>query len=403
MLKDDESLSEFLLPQKRLPFFRRCAAWLLSQKYFQIKVLSGTAIGVLVITLLAGLFIFMAYRDQEQERIRTHTVKVMRLSSVIEGDIAALETGYRGFLLTGKASYLEPFERRRVELKNRVDMLGGLIQATPAQRKRVMKLQEFTQLWVSTVALPEMSRPRAGVPAPAGNSVSATTLGNSILEQARDVLQSIQNEEQLMANTRMRDREWAALSIQILDLLPKLDRSAAEMEKEKRGYLLTGDSSFVEAYKRAITRFSSYHGYLSILVANGSEQPTSLAEIRTKAELWIKNSAAPEMEAKRLGQNVSVALIESGDALMAEIRERIAAFEKKEMELYEVRSIAAERQRTVRNSGLGILCLLAISLLVVPNGYSCALVQRQLSKLNGVEARNQIRHREHPRRHDNGG
>ncbi len=50
-----------------------------------------------------------------------------------------------------------------------------------------------------------------------------------------------------MQNQRMRDQEWAVQSMQILDLLPKLERSVMEMEKEKRGYLLTGDANYADA------------------------------------------------------------------------------------------------------------------------------------------------------------
>ena len=63
------------------------------------------------------------------------------------------------------------------------------------------------------------------------------------------------HDEQIVLNERMRDQEWAAQSTQILGFLPKLERSVVEMEKEKRGYLLTGDPAFVEAYKRATAAF----------------------------------------------------------------------------------------------------------------------------------------------------
>ncbi len=381
MLKDDDLLAE-VLPLRRLSPLRRSTAWLFSQKHFQVKLLSGTAAGVLVIILLAGIFLFVSYRNYQQEALRTHTIEVIRLSSVIESDIASLESGYRGYLLTGKTSYLAAFEQRRVEIKNRVGALAGLILDSPPQRKRVMRVQEIVQRWLATVALPEMNarQAKAAAHAPA-------TLGNSILEQARELLQSLQNEEQILLNKRMRDQEWAAQSTQILDLLPKLERSAVEMEKEKRGYLLTGDNAFLEAYKRATTRFFSYHGFLSILGANGSEQPGALAEIRTKVELWINASATPEMEARRLGQNAVAALAAHGEELMADIRGKIANFEKNELFHYEARSAAANRHLIVKTSVLGILCLLAVGLLVVSNSYSCVLVRRQLTKLNGVEVR----------------
>src|SRR3954453_11207816 len=148
-------------PQKseevRRGLFRRSAAWLFSQKHFHFKLLSGTAVGIIVITFLAGLFLFVTLRNHHQETLRAHTLEVMRLSSILENDIAALETGHRGYLLTGGSEYLEPFERRRELIKKRVDELTVLILDSPRQRKRVMKIQEIVQKWLDTTALPQMN------------------------------------------------------------------------------------------------------------------------------------------------------------------------------------------------------------------------------------------------------
>ena len=364
---------------------RRISSWLFSQKHFHVKLLSGTVAGVIVIVFLAGVFLFVTYRNHQQEALRTHTIEVMRLSSVIENDIAALESGHRGYLLTGNASYLEPFERRREAIKARIDDLTALIVDSSAQRKRVMKVQEIVQKWLGSVAIPEMNA-RQQQTAPTANAPDA--LGKSILDQARELLQALQNGEQIVLNQRMREQEWAAQSTQILDLLPKLERAVMEMEKEKRGYLLTGDNSFVEAYHRAASGFFSYHGYLSILVANSPEQSALLANIRTDVERWVRTSALPEMDAKRAGRNYAAfAATDNGEGLMAEIRQKISRFEKNEMDLYESRAAGAARQRIVKTSALSALCLFAVGLLVVSNSYSCVLVRRQLAKLAGVETR----------------
>ncbi|MEY2497611.1 MAG: hypothetical protein QOD12_1167 [Verrucomicrobiota bacterium] len=378
------------IPDVRRGLFRKSTAWLFSPKHFHFKLLSGTAVGIVVITFLAGLFLFVTLRNHHQESLRAHTIEVMRLSSVIENDIAALETGHRGYLLMGQTFYLEPFERRRELIKHRVEDLTQLILDSPRQRKRVMKIQEIVQKWLETVALPQMnSRTTSGVTNLAESaSNSAPSLGNSLLNQAREILQSLQNEEQIVLNQRMRDQEWATQSTQILDFLTKMERSVIEMQKEKRGYLLTGDNTFAEAYRRATADFYTYHGYLSILVANSPEQSDSLANIRKGVERWVTNAATPEMEAKRTGKDFSALLSNSnGEALMTEIRDMLKSFETNEVAVYELRSSAATRERIIKTSALAILCVFAVGLLVVSNSYSFVLVRRQLAKLEGVETR----------------
>jgi CHASE3 domain sensor protein len=209
---------------------------------------------------------------------------------LIENDIASLESGHRGFLLSGSEDYIAPFEKKRDLIKHRIEDLTALILDSPRQRKRVMKVQEVVQKWLETLATPEINSRRSKGSAPTAaetNAAGSFALGNSLLDQARELLQSLQDEEQIVLNERMHDQEWATQSAQILDFLPKLERSVVEMEKEKRGYLLTGENSFAEADKRAVADFYTYNGYLSILVANSPTQAQLLAEIRASVERWI--------------------------------------------------------------------------------------------------------------------
>ena len=172
--------------------------------------------------------------------------------------------------------YLQPFEKRRELIKQRVEELTVLILDSPRQRKRVMKIQEIVQKWLDEVALPQINdRQTKGAAKLTEVGESYGPLGNGLLNQAREILQSLQNEEQIVLNQRMREQEWAAQSTQILDFLTKLERSAIEMQKEKRGYLLTGDNVYADAYRRTTADFYTYHGYLSILVANVPLVPES--------------------------------------------------------------------------------------------------------------------------------
>ena len=377
------------LKARRRSIFGHVADWLFSQRHFHLKLLSGTTVAVIVIIFLVGVFLLVTLRDHYQDSLRTHTIEVMRLSSLIENDIAGLESGHRGYLLSGNENYIEPFEKKRDLIRQRIDDLTVLILENPRQRKRVITVQEVVQEWLDTVATPEMSarREAKGTATKSETNPAGTlALGNALLNQAREVLQSLQDEEQIVLNQRMHDQDWATQSAQILNFLPKLDRAVVEMEKEKRGYLLTGENSFVEAYKRAVTDFYTYNGYLSILVANSPAQAELLAEIRSSVEGWINKSAVPQIDAKRASKDAEVlALIGSGETLMADIRQMLTNFEKNELSHYELRASLATRQRILRTSALALLALVAVSLLVVSNSYSFVLVRRQLSELEGAE------------------
>src|SRR4029079_10727802 len=303
-------------------------------------LLSGTAVGIVVITFLAGLFLFVTFQNHHQATLRSHTLDVLQLSRTIESDLAAAESIHRGYLLTGDTAFIKAFDSRKELIKSRTEELTLLILDSQNQRKRVMKVQEIVQKWLDTVALPQLAQQRGRAPTPVHDlgTITSASLGNALLDQAREILRTLQDEEQIALNERMKDQEWATQLTTILDLLNKVERSLLEMQKEKKAYLLTGDNSFSEAYRRATADFYTYHGYLTILVANSPTGDQSLTNLKKGVDRWIATSAVPEMEAKRNGKDLTTLLAtDKGDDLMMEIRDTLSSFQKYEAGLHEER------------------------------------------------------------------
>ena len=92
---------------KKRGFFRRRIEWLFSPELFHLKLLIGTAVGVLVTIVLAVTCVVFTFRHQHRDALRAHTIEVKRLSSVVENDIAALENAHRSHLLTRDGAYLK--------------------------------------------------------------------------------------------------------------------------------------------------------------------------------------------------------------------------------------------------------------------------------------------------------
>jgi len=375
--------------KSRRSLFGRIGDWLFSQRHFHFKLLSGTTVGVAVIIFLVGVFLLVSLRDHYQDTLRSHTISVIRLSSLVENDIASLESSHRGFLLSGREDYIASFEKTREEIKQRTQDLMDLILDNNTERKRVMKVQDIVQNWCATVADPEIRARRTKGAMPSANDPNAagsSGLGNSMLDQARDILQSFQDEEQITLNQRMHDQEWATQSTQILDFLPKLDRALIEMDKEKRGYVLTGENNFVEAYKRAVADFYTYHAYLSILIADSPGQAQLLAEIRANVERWVNTSATAQIDAKRAGKDPEAAApTAAGETIMNDVRQMLTNFETNELNLYQLRTNFVTRERILRTSALAFVAFLAVGLLVISNSYSFVFVRRQLTKLENAE------------------
>ena len=373
---------------------RRSVDWLFSQRHFRLKVLSGTAAGVVVILALAAVFLWITVRDHYQDAARTHTIDVMRLSSLIENDIAALETAHRGFLLTGKPDYLASFERRKASIDKDIQDLTRQLGESQTQQKRVLKAQQIVQKWIDTTGLPEIES-RKKLEADTNVQSESVRLEKSELDQAREILQSLQDEEQIVLNTRVQKHEWAAQSTEILNFLPKLERSVIEIEKEKHSYLLTGESRFEEAYEVTVRDFYTYHGYLAVLLASRPAQAELLANVRANFERWIDTIAGTEMpgthfswRAKEEGKAETAKALNTNDQdLMNQIRQAIGALEENELSVYQTHSALTDHARLVKMTVISCLALLAVALLVASNSYSFVLVRQQLVKLAEMEVR----------------
>ena len=52
------------------------------------------------------------------------------------------------------------------------------------------------------------------------------------------------------------------------------------MQKEKRGYVLSGDPAFIDSYNRATSDFYTFQSCLFVLVANDPAEVVQLKRIR---------------------------------------------------------------------------------------------------------------------------
>src|SRR5262249_36846283 len=108
-------------------FQHRALEWLLNPDHFHFKLLVGTSIGVVVIAMLAAGCMIVIFGNQKREEMRAHTIEVMRLSNVIENDIAVMENAYRGNLLQPSADFAENFKRLQIQFRKHSKELADLV------------------------------------------------------------------------------------------------------------------------------------------------------------------------------------------------------------------------------------------------------------------------------------
>lgn len=108
------------------------------------KTLNNLTIGIgfsLLILLISSTASYVGIQQQNRHRRELSvTRKVISLSNALLNSLQGAETGNRGFLLTGKESYLEPFNTALRSLPEELHEMQDLTKMDPIQKVRVDSL-----------------------------------------------------------------------------------------------------------------------------------------------------------------------------------------------------------------------------------------------------------------------
>ncbi len=107
---------------------------------------------VLVLGTFAALVVSVDRVHDEAESTQ-RSERILVQSSAAEQDIVDVETGLRGYLLTGDERFLEPFHAGRLRFDQRFVTLAGLVR-DPSQRRRVPELHAAAAAYVHGYAAP---------------------------------------------------------------------------------------------------------------------------------------------------------------------------------------------------------------------------------------------------------
>lgn len=129
------------------------------------KTLNNLSIGIglsLFVLLVSSTASYMGIKDQNKHREElTVTRKIISLSNIILNSLQGAETGNRGYLLTGKENYLDPFNMALASLPNELNEIKELTEADPIQRSRVDSLFTAVQ-WRLAVLKESVDTKRKG-------------------------------------------------------------------------------------------------------------------------------------------------------------------------------------------------------------------------------------------------
>jgi PAS domain S-box-containing protein len=167
---------------------------------FDKSVLVGVGLVVALLIVNAGL----AYRNTRQlledAEWVAHTHEVLDLTGDVLRTLVDAETEERGFLITGKENFLEPYQQALARLDQQVQTLKDKTHDNPRQQSRITELE---QLSAERLALLQKGLDLRRKNAEEARAFTATGQGKAKMDAVRRLIASMEEEE----HNLLRDRE----------------------------------------------------------------------------------------------------------------------------------------------------------------------------------------------------
>lgn len=175
---------------------RNRIGWLINHRRMKLhiekRVLVGFFITALVIAVL-GIFSFTStQRLIDTARLLSHATRVINNAELVVKSAVDIETGQRGFVITGSEVFLEPFYESSRKLEDYLHTLDSLTAQTPTQQAKVIELRAFTYHHLNwskqIIETRRMNFEKA-------RDLVASGEGKKITDTIRKIVRDIQDEE----------------------------------------------------------------------------------------------------------------------------------------------------------------------------------------------------------------
>jgi signal transduction histidine kinase len=151
-----------------------------------LAVVVGASFAVLLLALR---------EERKASRLVAESQRVLVAANELERLVIDLETGQRGFVLTGEELFLEPWSQARAALP---DAIGNLETATvvPSQDARARQIGAAIDAYIAGYSVPLVDAARRGDPS--AGSVAATAEGKQRVDELRSEFDQLLSEERAL-------------------------------------------------------------------------------------------------------------------------------------------------------------------------------------------------------------
>nr|WP_321026616.1 response regulator [Clostridium neonatale] len=188
------------------------------------KMFIGFGIIILIMLAVIGNTYINFVKESEAVKWNVHTYKVIQESDGLLMSLLDMETGARGYVITGNESFLEPFNKGNSSYENHYDKLKQLTEDNSEQQQRLYNINNKYKEWVEwekNIIIAKRKEVSSGkLKLEDLIAIVQSGYGKNMMDELRSILGDINNEEERLLQNRNAD--------------------LIKMEKETRVIMLTG-------------------------------------------------------------------------------------------------------------------------------------------------------------------
>jgi len=160
------------------------------------RVVLGFTVGIVLMIAMGGISFRNTRRVVEDADWVEHTDRVLNGLGALLSDEQDLETGQRGFLVTGDERYLEPYAAGLERIAQNLKVLRDSTVDNPNQQRQLDRLEPLLRAKHDELAETISLRRTAGLDAAV--AVVLTDVGKDIMDEIRSVIAEMEGEERTL-------------------------------------------------------------------------------------------------------------------------------------------------------------------------------------------------------------
>ena len=236
-------------------------------------------------------------------------------------DAVNMETGMRGYMLSGDESFLDPYIAGKATFFEDMQALQKTVDDNPAQVERLQEMEATITEWVEKVTEPAIALRRqvsAGArPLQDIEALISRKEGKKYFDAFRAEIDAFsQVERNLMAERQetavgagtkvstdlqvmKENEEWVTHTYEVIEHANTILEAAVDTETGMRGFLLAGQDEFLAPYTDGAKRFHEFVASLSETVNDNPAQVQLLVEAEQTIREWQENVTEPTIALRR--------------------------------------------------------------------------------------------------------